>query len=64
MKIQDFIQYEIRSSWWACYIGNPFLQDLSGRYFAWKTKRKFNRFKKSIEIQNELVKKGLFENSK
>jgi hypothetical protein len=39
--IQILLQYEIRSSWWASYISNPYLQDLSGKYFAWKVIRKY-----------------------
>jgi NTP pyrophosphatase (non-canonical NTP hydrolase) len=55
--IQILLQYEIRSSWWASYISNPYLQDLSGKYFAWKVIRKYKRYTESIKIQNELIKK-------
>ena len=44
MKIQDFLDYEIRSSWWASLVWWKWGQDFAARYFAWKTKRKYNRY--------------------
>jgi hypothetical protein len=39
------IKYEVAASWWARKISVGWLQYLSGRYFAWKVKRKFKHFK-------------------
>jgi hypothetical protein len=42
---RDILDYEIRSSWWACLISNPRLQDLAASYFAWKVRRKLRRYR-------------------
>jgi hypothetical protein len=39
-----FLDYEIKSSFWAPLIGIPLLQEMAGAYFAWKTKRKVRRY--------------------
>ena len=46
-SLSVFLDYEIRSSWWASWIGWSWGQELSGRYFAWKVKRKYARYKQS-----------------
>lgn len=48
-SLSDFLDYEIRSSWWAPYIGWGWLQEICGKYFARKTKRKFERYQTSME---------------
>lgn len=55
IKLDDILDYEIRSSIWACYISNEFLQKLSGKYFAWKCLRKYKRYKNSMELK-QLIK--------
>lgn len=42
-----FLDYEIRSSWWASLISWEWGQNLAGKYFAWKAIRKYTRYKKS-----------------
>jgi hypothetical protein len=42
-----FLDYEIRSSWWASLISWDWGQKLSGKYYAWKTSRKYARYKQS-----------------
>ncbi len=42
-----FLDYEIRSSWWASWIGWNWGQELAGKYFAWKVKRKYARYNQS-----------------
>jgi hypothetical protein len=38
------LSYEVvRSYWWSSRVSNPFLQELYGRYFAWKTRRILRR---------------------
>lgn len=58
MDIKLFLDYEIRSSWWAQYIWWDWGRALAGRYFAWKTKRKFDRFfdSKFDNVYNKLLK--------
>jgi hypothetical protein len=46
-SLSVFLDYEIRSSWWASWIGWNWGQKLSGKYFAWKTSRKYARYKQS-----------------
>lgn len=43
--IKLLLDYEIASSWWASWIGNPWLQELAAQYFAWKVGRKYRRFR-------------------
>jgi hypothetical protein len=44
-SLSVFLDYEIRSSWWASWIGWNWGQELSGSYFAWKVKRKLTDLK-------------------
>jgi hypothetical protein len=46
-SLSVFLDYEIRSSWWASWIGWNWGQELSGKYIAWKTSRKYARYKRS-----------------
>ena len=46
-SLSVFLDYEIRSSWWASWIGWNWGRELSGKYFAWKTRRKYARYKQS-----------------
>lgn len=48
------LDYEIKSSWWAGWIGNPKLQFLAAKYFAWKVNRKFNRYLEFYEMKKTL----------
>jgi hypothetical protein len=45
----NYLDYEIRGSWWAQWIAWDWLQKIIGGYFARKTKRKFLRFVHSKE---------------
>lgn len=40
------LDYEIRSSWWACWLSNSRLQDIAASYFAWKVRRKCRRWRR------------------
>ena len=55
IKLDDILDYEIRSSKWASCVSNAFLQKLAGKFFVWKSLRKYKRYKKSIELQ-QLIK--------
>jgi hypothetical protein len=48
------VDYEIKGAWWTGYIRHPKLQELAGRYFAWKVLRKFARQKQSNLIKLKL----------
>jgi hypothetical protein len=53
-SIHYFLDYEIRSSWWASWIGWNWLQELSGKYFAWKVRRKYARYEQSKMWQQRI----------
>lgn len=38
------IRYEIAASWWASWVGWGWGQSLTGKYFAWKVRRKLGRY--------------------
>jgi len=44
--LEVILDYEIRSSWWASWISNEWLQELSANWFAWKVRRKFARWQR------------------
>lgn len=48
------LDYEVKSSWWAGWIGNPRLQTLAAKYFAWKVDRKFNRYLEFYKMKQTL----------
>lgn len=56
--LRTFLDYEIRSSWWASWISIGWMQELSGKYFAWKTSRKVARYKAS-KVWEQRVKNYL-----
>jgi hypothetical protein len=39
-----FIDYEVISSWWASWIWWDWGQEISGKYFLWKAKRKYAKY--------------------
>lgn len=45
ISIDDAIDYEIKASWWASWIGWEWGQTLAGKYFAWKVQCKYARYK-------------------
>lgn len=55
IPIQEFLEYEVRSSWWARDVFWGWGQDLTARYFAWKTRKKYARYINSLEIQKKLL---------
>ena len=44
LSVSEILDYEINSSWIASKISNKYLQKLLGSYFAWKVRRKHNRY--------------------
>lgn len=51
--------YEIHSSWWAQWVFWSWGQDLAGSYFAWKVRRKWKRYRKSVTAHNEIALRKL-----
>lgn len=49
LSMQKVLDYEVRSHWLAPRIGFKWGQVLMGRYFAWKVRRKYNRYLVSLE---------------
>ena len=60
--LQLFLDYEIRSSWWADLIWFKWGQELTGRYFAWKVKNKYKRYLNSKQEEERLRNKFSFHN--
>jgi hypothetical protein len=52
--ITFFLDYEIKSSWWAGWIGWNWGQELSVKYFIWKTKRKYSRYLHSKFLEERI----------
>ena len=50
----EILNYEVRSSWWAPWISWAPLQEISGRYFAWKVRRKYRRYLYRIKSEQEV----------
>lgn len=61
LNIDDTLMYEVYSSWWAPFIGHPFLQNLAAMYFAWRVKRKHRRYKKHCENRKKLILENKFD---
>jgi len=58
LSMQEVLNYEIHSHWLAGGIGFEWGQDLMGKYFAWKIRRKYNRYLVSLE-ERKCVLNGL-----
>ena len=48
IAIDEAIDYEVRSSWWASLVGVGWMQDLAAAYFARKARRKWARYSASM----------------
>lgn len=44
LTIQEILDYEVSSSWFAPYISNPFLQELAACHYAAKAEKKYKRY--------------------
>jgi hypothetical protein len=53
-EIQGFCEYEIAASLWAKHLSLPWAQRLAGKYFAWKTRRKYARYQWHKHLRIEL----------
>lgn len=49
MNQVNIVRYEITAAVWPGLIGNDRMQAYVARYFAWKTKRKFKRYREHLE---------------
>lgn len=43
-RMQIFFDYEIRGTWWVGFIWFTWGQNLAAKYFAWKVRKKYNRY--------------------
>ncbi len=50
------LYYEVHASWWAPWLFCDWMHTLAGKYFAWKVKRKYARYQRSLEVRDELEK--------
>ena len=50
----DMIKWEVYSSWWAPYVSNAWIQNIAGKYIAWKVGRKWHRFEYSLHMRDML----------
>jgi hypothetical protein len=55
LSMQEVLNYEIHSHWLASWIGFEWGQDLMGKYFAWKVRRKYNRYLVSLEDRKRVL---------
>ena len=58
LTLQEILDYEIHSSWFVGYISNDYLQKIIANYYAWKVKRKYKRYSKSLEFRKFLLDNG------
>ena len=55
LSLDEVLDYEIRSHWLASWIGFEWGQYLIGKYFAWKLRRKYNRYLVSLKERNRVL---------
>lgn len=55
LSMQEVLNYEIHSHWLASWIGFEWGQELLGTYFAWKVRRKYNRYLVSLEERKRFL---------
>ena len=55
LSMQEVLYYEIHSHWLASWIGFEWGQNLMGKYFAWKVRRKYNRYLVSLEERKRVL---------
>ena len=53
--MQEVLNYEIHSHWLSSWIGFEWGQDLMGKYFSWKVRRKYNRYLVSLEERKRVL---------
>lgn len=55
LSMQEVLNYEIHSHWLAGWIDCEWGQDLMAKYFAWKVRRKYNRYLISLEERKRVL---------
>ncbi len=58
LTIQEILDYEVHSNWLAAWISFSWGQEIMGWYIAQKVKRKYKRYKQSLENRERLIKAG------
>ena len=51
ISLSVFLDYEIKSSWFASWVSCNYGKKLCAKYFVWKVKRKYSRYIKFKEFQ-------------
>jgi len=55
LSMREVLNYEIHSHWLARRIGFKWGQELMSKYFAWKVRRKYNRYLVSLEERKRVL---------
>lgn len=55
LSMREVLFYEIHSHWLSGWIGFEWGQDLMGKYFACKVRRKYNRYLVSLEERKRVL---------
>lgn len=55
LSMREVLSYEIHSHWLERWIGFERGQGLMARYFAWKVRRKYNRYSISLEERKRIL---------
>jgi hypothetical protein len=55
ISIEEALDYEIRSSWWACLLPWDWMHRLAARYFYKRVKRRHARYKKYKHLQAKSI---------
>lgn len=55
LSMREVLSYEIHSHWLASWFGFEWGQELMGKYFAWKVRRKYNRYLVSLEERKRVL---------
>lgn len=64
MTFREAVEYEISGSWWAGYLPFQWMHNLAGRYFVWKTHRKFGRLIRRAAYQRAMEEKAAIEKAR
>lgn len=59
LSLVAVLKYEVAASWWAELVGWDWAQNIAGKYFAWKVRRKWNRYRAMLERREQVARIGL-----
>lgn len=55
LTAKEILDYEIRSSLWAQFVGVEFLRNLASHYFAWKVRIKYKQYLWAKKYEGQLT---------